>query len=193
MELDVADHDGELVGRCLAGDAAGLRDFVERFQSSVFGLCFRMLGHREDAEDVAQDVLLRAWRGLPAWQTKHQYLKSWVLTIAVNRCRTALSSRRRKAWPSDFAADLVDRSVPPLSLEIAEELELALEQLRPEHRLCFILCHLNELTPAEISRIVEVPASTVKTWLFRSRRELAIILRRRGLAPPVNHELSGIQ
>ena len=59
-----ADDDAALVERCLSGEEAGVRLLVERFQGMVFGLCYRMLGQREDAEDVAQDVFLRIFRSL---------------------------------------------------------------------------------------------------------------------------------
>jgi len=186
----VADDDGNLVRSCLAGDPVGIRSFVERFQGVVFGLCCRMLGHREDAEDVSQEVFLRAIRGLSGWDASRP-LKPWVLTIAVNRCRTFLSQRSRRPRPMEFAAELPDRSPAPQT-DLAEELTRALETVREDYRLCFILYHQQELTVTEISETLSCPEGTVKIWLYRARRELADILRRRGVVPGVNHELHRI-
>lgn len=159
--------------------------FVERFQSAVFGLCWRMLGQREDAEDVSQEVFVRALRALGGWKADHSLIP-WLLTITANRCRTLLSRRARGLRTSELVGDVsapVARTQPDLS----EELQLALSKVREEYRLCFVLFHVHELSLEEISRIVEAPEGTVKTWLFRVRRELAGHLRRRGIG--VSHEL----
>lgn len=187
----MVDEDGDLVRGCLAGEAAGLRAFVERFQGAVFGLCYRMLGHREDAEDVAQEVFLRAFRGLKRWDATRS-LKPWLLTIAANRCRTMLSQRARKPRPSEFAGEVAAPSSTSPPGDLAEELQLALDNVREEYRLCFVLYHVHELSLAEIGEMLGCPEGTVKTWLFRVRRELADSLRRRGVAPQVNHELHRI-
>lgn len=186
----MADDDGNLVRKCLGGDALSVRAFVERFQGVVFGLCFRMLGHREDAEDVAQEVFLRAIRSLKQWDAARP-LKPWLLTIAANRCRTALSQRARKPRATEFVTELPDRAAAS-SPDLAEELQLALDNVREDYRLCFILYHQHEMNLVEISETLGCPEGTVKTWLFRVRRELAEHLRRRGVVPGVNHELHRI-
>ena len=178
--------DGELVRGCLAENADSFRAFVQRFQSAVFGLCFRMLSHREDAEDVAQEVFLRAFRNLAQWDPARP-LKPWLLTIAVNRCRTWLLSRKRRTLPAEYAENVADPAAAPARLDLAEELQVALEGLREEYRLCFVLYHLNELSLAEIASIVGSPEGTVKTWLRRARQELADHLQRRSIVPQVTH------
>lgn len=184
----MADDDGDLVRGCLAGDETALRGFVSKHQPAVFGLCFRMLGHREDAEDVAQETFLRAFRNLKQWDPTRP-LKPWLLTIAANRCRTCLSQRSRRTVSTEFAEEAADRRLPTVPSDLAEELQRALEGLREEYRMCFVLYHQNELSLADIAEIVESPEGTVKTWLFRARRELAEHLQRRGIVPQVNHEL----
>lgn len=189
----MADDAVELVRSCLAGEAAGLRAFVERFQGMIFGLCFRMLGHREDAEDVVQEVFLRAFRSLDHWDQARP-LTPWLLTIAANCCRTLISNRVRKLPFSELADDLADPAAASpidrlVQIDLAEELQSALDKVREEYRLCFILYHLQELSVSEISEIVGSPEGTIKIWLFRVRRELADHLRRRGIEPHRCHEL----
>ena len=171
------DDDAVLVQHCLDGDEAALRAFVERFQGAVFGLCFRMLAHREDAEDVAQDVFLRAFRSLHRWDCERP-LKPWLLTIAANRCRTVFEKRVRQPAPTEFLANVADEDPVANSRELKEELQAALSKLRDDYRMCFTLFYQDELSCAEISEVLGRPAGTVKTWLHRARRELAEHLTR---------------
>jgi len=181
--------EAELVRRCLARESSALQTFVERFQGAIYGLCYRMLGHCHDAEDVTQDVLLRALRSLDRWDPGRP-LKPWLFTIAANRCRTALASRARRPVLSELNAEqTLAATAEPAAADLGEELETALTRLREEYRLCFVLFHQQELSCAEIGEILGCPQGTVKTWLHRARRELAAHLRRRGFVNEPDHEL----
>ncbi len=138
-----------------------------------------MLGHRQDAEDVAQDALVRAVRNLQTWDSSRPIMP-WLMTITANRCRTAIQRRGRRPTATDFPVEPVDGQ-PIESDEITEEVTLALEGLRDEYRECFVLFYQQELGCAEISEVMDCPVGTVKTWLHRARHELAEHLRRRGL------------
>src|SRR3954468_10312404 len=85
-----------LVKRCLRGDQTAMLALVERFQGQVFGLCLRMLGQRQDAEDAAQETFVRVLRNLHRWDAERDF-EPWLLAIAGNRCRTALSVRGRRS------------------------------------------------------------------------------------------------
>lgn len=171
----------ELARRCLDGDERALREFVEMFQHQVFGVCLRMLGHRQDAEDVAQESLVRAVRYLKSWDPA-QPLAPWVMKIASNRCRTALGKRARRPVPAE---SIPEESVPGETGQIglSEELERALRQLNENHRLSFILFYQQEMSVADIADVMDVPPGTVKTWLHRGRKQLAEILTQRGITP----------
>src|SRR3954469_16967107 len=84
--------DRALIEALRTGDPQAPRLLVERFQGVLFGLCLRMLGHRQDAEDVLQEVFLRALRGMAGFDGTRP-LRPWLLGIAANRCRTALARR----------------------------------------------------------------------------------------------------
>ncbi len=187
-EVLVAEDDARLVERCLGGEEASMRHLVERFQGSVFGLCFRMLGHREDAEDVAQDVFVRTFRSLHTWDASRPF-KPWLLTIAANRCRTALVKRNRRPATTEFLNNEATLDTHEESEALGEELQLALEQLREEYRICIILFHQQELSLTEVSEVLDRPPGTVKTWLHRARRELAEVLQKRGVVPDARLEL----
>jgi RNA polymerase sigma-70 factor (ECF subfamily) len=178
--IAVVEDEAELARRCLAGDADAVRTLIEACQRPVFALCVRMLSQREDAEDVAQETLVRVVRYLKTWDSSLPLLP-WVLTIAANRCRTALARRGRLSVTGDLAAVAAEpgNSLP----DWKEELDLALDRLPAHHRLCFALYYEQELSIAEIAVIQSVPEGTVKTWLYRSRKQLADALRERGYGP----------
>ena len=173
--------DRALVEALQAGDPQAPRLLIERFQGVVFGLCYRMMGHRQDAEDVAQDTFLRALRGMAGFDVDRQ-VRPWLLGIAANRCRTALGRRSRRPVLADTIEDQVDRR-PGLADpdDLASELEKALGRLRPEYRMVFTLYHEQNLAYDEIGAAIGHPIGTVKTWLHRARAELAEHLSRRGV------------
>ena len=173
--------DAALVEAMRAGDPRAVRLLVDRHQDVVLGLCLRMLRHRQDAEDVTQESFVRAIRALAGFDPSRP-LRPWLLGIAANRCRTALSRRVRTPIPTESVSDWVDprpdRSDPD---DLAGELGRALELLRPEYREVFCLYHEQGLPYDEIAQVVDRPLGTVKTWLHRARSELADHLARRGV------------
>ncbi len=185
------DDDADLAQRSLAGDEQAMRSLVERYQGPVFGLSYRMVGNREDAEDVVQDVFLRVFRSLHRWDPLRP-MKPWVLMIAANRCRTVLQRRSRQALPTEHVAHIAIDEGRTGAEDLAEELQLAIEKLRDEYRVCFVLFYQQELSCSEIGEIMDCPLGTVKTWLHRARRELAEHLQRRGVVPDAQFELHKI-
>ncbi len=183
--------DRELAERCLSGDQSAIRAFVEQFQGGVFGYCLSQLRHREDAEDVAQQTLFRAVRHLHNWD-RERPLKPWVLTIAVNRCRTHQSKRSYQERNIDPVIDVPARDAKLGAVGLSEELDFALGTLRDEYRTCFILFHQQELSITETAEVMQCPPGTVKTWLHRARRELAELLIERGVVTKDGYELHRI-
>jgi RNA polymerase sigma-70 factor (ECF subfamily) len=152
---------------------------VERFRGRVFGLCYRMLGHRQDAEDVVQESFSRALRALGGFDERRPFIP-WLLAIAGNRCRTLLS--RRRQYPRAASPEALECAVSPaVDSDLEEELALALGALRPEHRRAFLLFHAEELSYQEIAQRLDCPLGTVKTWVHRARRAIVQRLRERGV------------
>jgi Sigma-70 region 2 len=92
--------DPALVKALRAGDPQAPRLLIEQYQGVVFGLCYRMMNHQQDAEDVAQETFVRALRAMAGFDAARP-IRPWLLEIAANRCRTALARRspnRPKSW-----------------------------------------------------------------------------------------------
>jgi len=175
--------DPALVEALRSGDPQAPRLLIERYQGVVFGLCYRMMNHQQDAEDVAQETFVRALRAMGGFDPARP-IRPWLLEIAANRCRTALAGRARGRMQAlnetveQVSDPRAGRADPD---DLAGELERALNTLRPEYRLVFVLFHEQNLSYDEIARTVIRPIGTVKTWLHRARAQLAETLGRRGV------------
>jgi RNA polymerase sigma-70 factor (ECF subfamily) len=174
--------DATLVQRCLANDPAAARELVERFQTDVLTLCRRLLAHVHDAEDVTQEVFLRIFRSLRSWDSQRP-LRPWILSIAVNRCRTWIGRRGKGPELADYLHEAPDPRPTDDSSELVREIRAAVDALRDEYREVFVLFHEHGRSYEEISEVVDRPVGTVKTWLHRARLELLDRLKSRGLVP----------
>ncbi len=175
-----AEDDAALVRRCLRGDDSAVRSLIEQFQDGVFGLSLKMLGHRQDAEDVTQEVFVRVFRSLRGWDTARP-LKPWIMMIAANRCRTWASKRGKRPESVEFLPETLAAPPPDDSLELRQALADALAGLRPEYRSAFVLYHEQGQDYGAIAAHLARPVGTIKTWLHRARLELLDQLRTRGM------------
>jgi RNA polymerase sigma-70 factor, ECF subfamily len=178
----------ELVDACLAGDPRAAAGIIQRFNGRVFGLCMRMLGHRQDAEDMAQETFVRALGSLRRWDRTRPF-EPWLLAIAANRCRTLLARRSRRPVATDFVEQVPEhRGDESAARQLAEELERALAGIRPDYRQAFCLFHEQHLSYEEIASICDRPLGTVKTWIHRARKDIAEHLLERGLVEAVSRD-----
>jgi RNA polymerase sigma-70 factor (ECF subfamily) len=174
----------QLVRQCISGDQGAMLSLVERFRGQVFGLCYRMLGQRQDAEDAAQETFVRVLKNLHRWDPTRDF-EPWLFAIAGNRCRTALATRKRRPAAEAMVELIADKEPDHRGAQhLAEELQLALARLRDEYRQAFVLFHQQELSYADIAAAMQVPLGTIKTWVHRARRELIEHLRQRGAIAP---------
>jgi RNA polymerase sigma-70 factor (ECF subfamily) len=168
-----------LVKRSLAGDQTAMLALVDLYQGQVFGLCYRMLGQRQDAEDMAQETFVRALRSLAQWDAERDFLP-WLMAIAGNRCRTCLATRMRRPRMVSLIEPMPDLRPSAGNADyLIEEVEQALGRLREEYRMAFLLFHEQQLSYAEIAAALNCPLGTVKTWVHRARREVVDVLRKR--------------
>lgn len=169
-----------LVDRCLDGQQSAFRELIQKFQGPVFGLCYRMLGQREEAEDAMQETFVRVVRNLHRWDPERAF-EPWLLTIAGNRCRTRLAKRKRRPKSQTLDYPIQDSShLETAANHLAEEVAIALKGVRDEYKQAFLLFYKRQLCYAEIAKQMNIPLGTVKTWVHRARRELIDRLKKRG-------------
>ena len=161
-----------VVNRFLDGHDPSFADLIQRFRGRVYGLCYRMLQQREDAEDATQETFLRVAGNLHRWDPTRAF-EPWLMTIAGNRCRTRLARRTRRPKEISLECPVEDDSVQARKAQLlAEELELALQGIRADYRQAFELFHHQQLEYQEIANQLDVPLGTIKTWVHRARQEI---------------------
>lgn len=177
--------DEVLVRMCLEGEMRAFTDLVERYKEPIYNLAYRMLRHREDAEDIAQEVFLHVYRSLDRFDLSQRF-SPWIYRIASNLCLDKLRKNRGVTISLDAPLDEdggLYRQVPdpaggPAELteqsETRMEIQDAIDALPEKYRLIVILRHTHDLAYEEISESLGLPLGTVKTRLFRARE----ILRR---------------
>ncbi len=182
-----------LVAKAIEGSELAFRTLVERYQRPVFSLVLRMVRDHGVAEDVTQEVFVKAWMALSRYDPRRRFA-SWLFKIASN---AAIDQLRRKKLPttpietSDTdQSSIVDRiederSESPDTLvkrrELSAALEAAVAALRPEYRLVVLLRFREELPYKDIAEATGMPLGTVKTNLRRARREIEERLRQDGV------------
>ncbi|MBS1240897.1 MAG: polymerase sigma factor, sigma-70 family [Gemmatimonadetes bacterium] len=180
--------DQDVVLRARDGQEAAYRELIRRYERPVFSLIYRMVRDRETAEDLAQETFIKVLNAIASYRPEFKF-SSWVFKIANN---TAIDHLRRReldtlslegsphaATPDAVEATTLqvsDGSETPLdeveARELGAEIEVAINQLRPEYRSCILLRHVEGRAYEEIAEMLDLPLGTVKTYIHRARHEL---------------------
>jgi RNA polymerase sigma-70 factor (ECF subfamily) len=181
---DVAVDDRGLVDAVLAGERDAFRILVEREQVAVFRVCLRILGRPHDAEDVAQESFVMAYRSIGTYRGDGA-LGGWLMRIATRQAFRRLGQRRDMSeLPAELPAELPmgspgsDPLAVTLTGERQREVRLAVAALREPYREVVALRYFGELSLAEIASVTRRPLNTVKTHLRRGLERLRPILGR---------------
>lgn len=179
---DLSDED--LIARSRAGDEPAFEEFVHRHMPSVHRWMARAVGD-EDADDMTQDVFLRAYRGLSRYRAQAPP-RAWLAAIADNAIKNRYRSRSRfrrifasNASPEALSATLSEDRSPEDSARAGESratVRDALQRLPLEFRLPVVLRDLEEWSYEEIAASLELPIGTVKSRIARGRGQLRAIL-----------------
>jgi RNA polymerase sigma-70 factor (ECF subfamily) len=183
--------DEELVVAFQRGDYAAFDELVRRWERKIHGAIYRVLGSEEEARDIGQETFLRAYRALGGFKRESRF-SSWLYQIALNLCRDRLRRRKLRQHLSleelgDAVVDVAPRSPAPSALELVERRDLsravaaAVEALPDEQREVIVLKEYQGLTFLEIAAVLGLPASTVKTRLYRGLGQLREQLERQGI------------
>jgi RNA polymerase sigma-70 factor (ECF subfamily) len=174
-ELDEA----ALVAACLAGHREAFDIIVERHRRAVYQLCYRFVANHEDASDLAQDVFVRAFRGLQQFRGQSS-LGTWLYRIGVNVCLNRVSVKRPPTEPIDARSHLDHRAVDPavelLKGETAAQVRAAIAQLPRKQRATVILRVYHELSHEEIAGVLGSSVGAVKANFFHALANLRKLL-----------------
>jgi RNA polymerase sigma-70 factor (ECF subfamily) len=175
---NVFDPDEDLILRVGRGEAAAVRQLAGLKLPRVLALARRMLGDPVEAEDVAQEAMLRAWRQAPKWTPGKARFDTWLHRVALNLCYDRL--RRRREIPTDTPPDRPDDGPAPdrglLSAETGARVDAALARLPQRQREAIVLCHYQELTNIEAAALMGVSVEALESLLSRGRRALRQLL-----------------
>jgi len=160
---------------------------VSRYEHKVFRLCCSVLRDPDQAQDAAQESLLRVWKALPKYDQRAS-LSTWIYTITRNRCLTAIERRRIQESLSDPAVELevesLQAGVPERDEDQAAILRGLVDELPERYRTALTLYYYEERDVSEVAQMLGAPEGTIKTNLHRARALLLERLRALGLADP---------
>ena len=187
--------EAQFVARLVARDESAFNELVVTYQRRVFALVFRMLGRRDEAEDLAQEVFVQVFKAIDQFRGESK-LSTWIYRIAVNLCknRTKYLSRRHVGRQDDVDA-LAERatfasakgvSVGDVSRpdELVEGMQLelvvkrAIAQIDPDFRTVLVLRDVEDLSYEEIAAITGLPDGTVKSRIHRGRVQLRALVEK---------------
>jgi RNA polymerase sigma-70 factor (ECF subfamily) len=174
LRLEPAPVDEQaFIAAALEGDPQARAWLLQQHSTPVYRFCLRMLANQEDAQDAAQETMVKVLRNLHRYRSDWRF-STWVFGIARNTCID--EHRRRKRRRTTSEVEVVDCSASPLELtEKAERLRSALDDLPPLYREVLLLYHFEQLKYREIADLLELPLGTVMNRIFRARQRLRTI------------------
>jgi RNA polymerase sigma factor (sigma-70 family) len=161
------------------GDTGAARLLAERLLPRTYAQAHRMLGDRAEAEDVAQDAMMRLWKIAGEWRQGEAQVSTWLYRVTANLCTDRLR-RRKRSVPLDAVAEPLD-GAPSVLAQMhrdarATALSDALAQLPPRQAEAVALRHLEGLSNPEIAAVMEIGVEAVESLTARGKRGLAAIL-----------------
>jgi RNA polymerase sigma-70 factor, ECF subfamily len=182
--MNVEDSDAKLVEMVQRGDRAAFDVLVLKYQHKVLKLVTRYVRDPVEAEDIAQEAFIKAYRALPSFRGDSAFY-TWLYRIAANTAKNVLVSSRRRLVdydldlqdPDDYAAQVLlkDSDTPEgmlLTDEIRQTVTEAMQQLPDDLREAITLRELEGLSYEEIAEVMECPVGTVRSRIFRAREAI---------------------
>jgi RNA polymerase sigma-70 factor (ECF subfamily) len=176
--------EARLVKRALKGDQQAFADIVDLYQDKLYHMSYRMLYNRQEAEDVVQDTFLRVYRNLDRYDDSMKF-STWIYRIATNLCIDRLR-RRRPTYSLDaestdhegldgYSILPSDDRTPESEIVLSETQRIirqAIENLPAKYKTVMVLRYLQDMSLQEISDVMDMPVTTIKTRVHRGREFL---------------------
>jgi RNA polymerase sigma-70 factor, ECF subfamily len=178
------------IKQVLKGDQNAFGEIVEIYKDKVYQICFRMLGNRHEAEDIAQEAFLRAYVNISSFNQERKF-STWLYRIATNLCIDRIRKKKPDYYLDaeipgtdglDMYSQIAASGKTPESevegMELQENVQKEISALPEKYRSVIILKYLEDLSLNEISEILDMPLGTVKTRIHRGREALRKQLRK---------------
>ena len=177
--------DAELVLKAQQGDVHAFDELVERYHGKIYGLTYNMTSNREDAEDLTQEIFVKAFQALPRFKGKSSFY-TWLYRIAVNKTINYRKKRNRKRALSldqfdqeiktdEVYHDLTSKGSPLRNVSLTElqkKMNEALLTLSEKHRTVVVLHDMQGIPHEEIAKMVGASVGTIRSRLFYARRQM---------------------
>ena len=178
--------DADLIGLCQQEDERAFQELVERYQTRVASIAYKVLGNYEDARDVAQEVFFKLYRGIKSFDPKKKFF-TWLYRLTVNASIDFLRAKRRRSYESSLeerpeqyqnipipefnsvTVDLERRELRQIFVKLSEN-------LNPKQRAAFVLCDLQGFTADEVAEILDCPKVTLRWYLHEARKRIRIAI-----------------
>lgn len=175
-----------LVERIKNGDLSAFDELMKKYYRQISLLAYKMTGSYEDAEDIAQEVFARVFKAIPSWKPKASFY-TWLRTVTTNLC---IDYHRAKVRHQTQSIDDIENPIANLSTDLAyspldnvEANDLrrmvlkAADELSPQQRKAFMLCHYGGLSREEAAQIMNCAVGTIKAHLSRATAKMRDLLK----------------
>jgi len=176
-----------LIARCLQGEQIAYTELYELYAAGIYRLCYSLVFHKQDAEDVVQEVFVYAFKNLKRYDSDKSAFKTWLYTIAVSRCR---NTYRRKRLPQIDFSQIFQLNIPAPQSEtpeaalaqrnVQDALTEALIELPLNLREAVVLRYGHGLTYREIADVMNCPAKTAESRVRLAHQRLRKLLQSQG-------------
>lgn len=186
----MSDNENILLEKAKAGDISAFEQLIECYQRKIYNIALRIVGNYDDANDLAQEVLIRIFKSIGSFKQQSSF-STWIYRITTNVCLDEIRKRKnRKVISLDEEIKLDDGEMKrqivsddPLPEDMAEKSEMrkivndAINRLSEEHKIVIVLRDIQGFSYEEISQIIKCPEGTVKSRINRARQVLKNILQ----------------
>ncbi len=184
MRSEKRDNDADLIQRCLANDQSAYTQLLEKYRRQVLSLVWRMVNNKEEAQDLAQEAFIRAFRSLESFDTSRSF-PAWLFRITTNLCVDYYRKRKLKTISlvqeaghdrEEHTIDLESADAGPdenfEEKESAERLDRMVRTLPAPYRIVILLRHQSDMSYDEIAEALNLPLGTVKARIHRAHKML---------------------